>query len=36
MPEGHKQIWTVEEYRRLSDPHFMPESKTDGAAKGAK
>ncbi|PHX95234.1 MAG: hydrogenase [Pedosphaera sp.] len=36
MPEGHKQIWTVEEYRRISDPHFMPESKTDGAAKGAK
>jgi len=36
MPEGHKQIWTVEEYRSISDPHFMPESKTDGAAKGAK
>jgi molybdopterin-containing oxidoreductase family iron-sulfur binding subunit len=34
MPDA--KIWTVEEYRSISDPHFMAEPKAEGAKKGAK
>jgi molybdopterin-containing oxidoreductase family iron-sulfur binding subunit len=34
MPDA--KIWTVEEYRSLSDPHFMAEPAADGDKKGAK
>ncbi len=34
MPDA--KIWTIEEYRDISDPHFMQESGAEGAKKGAK
>ncbi|MFM8469282.1 MAG: TAT-variant-translocated molybdopterin oxidoreductase [Limisphaerales bacterium] len=34
MPDS--KIWTVEEYRSISDPHFMAEPAAEGAKKGAK
>ena len=34
MPDA--KIWTVEEYRSISDPHFMAEPKAEGAKKGVK
>ena len=34
MPDA--KIWSVEEYRSLSDPHFMAEPAADGGKQGAK
>jgi len=34
MPDA--KIWTIEEYRQASDPHFMAEPAAEGAKKGAK